>query len=210
MKLHSKGLMIVISGPSGVGKGSIKTALLNQVNNNFCYSVSYTTRKPRKGEQEGKDYFFTNKVDFEKKIKENFFLEHSEFVNNYYGTPYKETLKKLEEGKEVLLEIDIEGALKIQKHKINKDSVFIFISPLDKEVLKERLRKRDTETEEELEKRILRASEEMKLAYKCDYIVFNDEIQNSVNNIMSIITAERHKIKNIINFYSKEILKKGN
>lgn len=210
MDLYRKGLMIVISGPSGVGKGAIKKKLLKKINNDFFCSISYTTREPRRGEKEGKDYFFINKEDFKKKIQENFFIEYNIFLNNYYGTPYKQILQKLEEGKKILLEMDIEGALKIREHKVNKDCVFIFIAPLYKEVLYKRLKKRNTETEQELHKRMLRADEEMKLAYKYDYIVINDEIDNTVNKIISILSAEYSKTKNIINFYLKEILQKGN
>ncbi|WP_323847874.1 MAG: guanylate kinase [Phytoplasma sp.] len=206
MGTHQKGFMIIISGPSGVGKGEIKKALLSQDNNNFYYSVSYTTREPRPDEEEGKDYFFINKLDFKKKIKEKFFLEHSKFINNYYGTPYKKTLDKIEEGKEILLEIDIEGALQIRKHKINKDCIFIFIAPLSIAILKERLQKRNTETEENLQKRISKADQEIKLAYKYDYIVLNDEVENAVNKINSIIVAERSKTKNSIGFYFTDIL----
>ncbi|WP_341266592.1 guanylate kinase [Candidatus Phytoplasma fraxini] len=206
MESHKKGFMIIISGPSGVGKGVITKSLLKQEKNNFYYSVSYTTREPRIGEIEGKDYFFISKLDFKKKIKEKFFLEHSKFIDNYYGTPYKQTLQKIEEGREILLEIDIKGALQIRKHKINKDCVFIFISPLTKDILKERLQKRNTETEENLQKRILKADQEIKLAYKYDYIVLNDEIENAVYKINSIIVAERSKTKNSIGYYFKDIL----
>lgn len=210
MDLYKKGLMIVISGPSGVGKDAIKKQFLKKINNDLFYSISYTTREPRRGEKEGKDYFFINKEDFKKKIRENFFIEYNIFLNNYYGTPYKQILQKLEEGKKILLEIDIEGALKIREHKVNKDCVFIFIAPSSKEVLYKRLKKRNTETDQELNKRMLRADEEMKLAYKYDYIVINDEIDNAVNKIISILSAEHSKTKNIINFYLKEILQKGN
>ncbi|MDC9031989.1 guanylate kinase [Columbia Basin potato purple top phytoplasma] len=210
MDLYKKGLMIVISGPSGVGKDAIKKQLLKKINNDLFYSISYTTREPRRGEKEGKDYFFINKEDFKNKIRENFFIEYNIFLNNYYGTAYKQILQKLEEGKKILLEIDIEGALKIREHKVNKDCVFIFIAPSSKEVLYKRLKKRNTETDQELNKRMLRADEEMKLAYKYDYIVINDEIDNAVNKIISILSAEHSKTKNIINFYLKEILQKGN
>ncbi|QTX02773.1 guanylate kinase [Candidatus Phytoplasma luffae] len=208
MQLHKKGLMIVISGPSGVGKGGIKKALLERKDNNFVYSISATTRKPREGEKDGIDYFFIKEKDFKKKIKENYFLEYNKFVNNYYGTPYKNVLKQLEEKKEVLLEVDIHGALMIRQHKIHKDSVFIFIAPPSKKILYERLRNRNSETEEEIRERMLNSEKEIKLAYKYDYIVVNDEINKSVDKIISIVTAEHSKTKNSIDYYLTEILKK--
>ncbi|MEZ0180033.1 guanylate kinase ['Camptotheca acuminata' phytoplasma] len=209
MKLHRKGLVIVISGPSGVGKGEIKKSLLNREGNNFFYSVSATTRKPRPGEKDGIDYFFMQKKDFKQKIKENFFLEYSKFVDHYYGTPYKNILQSLEEEKEILLEIDIKGALQIRKHKLHKDSVFIFIAPPSKQIIQERLKKRNSETDEEIQKRMLNYDKEMNLAYKYDYIVVNDEVKNAVDKIMSIIIAEHSKTKNSIDYYLTEIVKKG-
>ncbi|MFR0367849.1 guanylate kinase [Candidatus Phytoplasma palmae] len=208
MKLHQKGLLIIISGPSGVGKGQITKSLLKREKNNFIYSVSVTTRKPRKGEKEGKDYFFVDETDFQKKIQENYFLEYNKFVGNYYGTPYDLVNEQLEKGKEVVLEIDIQGALQIRKHKINKDSVFIFIAPPTRQCLYERLKKRNTESHEIIQKRIQKAKEEFSLAYKYDYIVVNDEIENAVDKILSIIVAEHSKTKNSISYYLTEILGK--
>ncbi|MDV3167834.1 MAG: guanylate kinase [Candidatus Phytoplasma stylosanthis] len=209
MKLNKKGLIIVISGPSGVGKGEIKKTLLKRGNGNFVYSISATTRSPRPQEKNGKDYFFIKEEEFKKKIKENFFLEYNKFVNHYYGTPYKNVLKQLEEHKEVILEIDIEGALQIMQHKVHKDSVFIFIAPPSKKVLYERLKKRNSESPEDIKQRMLKSEKEIHLAYRYDYIVVNDEIDNAVDKIFSIIIAEHSKTKNSIDYYLTEILKKG-
>ncbi|MDV3196147.1 MAG: guanylate kinase [Candidatus Phytoplasma stylosanthis] len=209
MKLNKKGLIIVISGPSGVGKGEIKKTLLKRGNGNFVYSISATTRSPRPKEKNGKDYFFINEEEFKKKIQENFFLEYNKFVNHYYGTPYKNVLKQLEEHKEVILEIDIEGALQIMQHKVHKDSVFIFIAPPSKKVLYERLKKRNSESPEDIKQRMLKSEKEIHLAYRYDYIVVNDEIDNAVDKIFSIIIAEHSKTKNSIDYYLTEILKKG-
>ncbi|TVY12363.1 guanylate kinase [Candidatus Phytoplasma pini] len=209
MKLHIKGLMIVISGPSGVGKEEIKKSLFRREKNNFVYSISMTTRPPRVNEKDGIDYFFVSKEEFRKKIKENYFLEYNNFVDHYYGTPYRNILKQLkQEKKEVVLEIDVQGALKIKKHKVNKDGVFIFISPPSRQILYERLKNRNTESKDILLKRIAKADEEFNLAYKYDYIVVNDEIENAVDKIMSIITAEHSKVKNSINVYLSEIVNK--
>ncbi|RAM57790.1 guanylate kinase [Candidatus Phytoplasma oryzae] len=207
MKLHKKGLMIVISGPSGAGKGTILKSLFQRKGHNFSYSVSMTSRPPRSYERNQKDYFFVTKEQFKKKIKENYFLEYKKFVHNYYGTPYKKLLEKLKKGKEVILELDIQGALEIRKHELNKNSVLIFITPPSKQHLYKRLIKRNTEIEEVLKKRLKKADEEFKLAYKYDYIVVNDEVENAVDKIISIIVAEHSKTKNSISYYLEKILK---
>ena len=127
MKLNEKGLLIVISGPSGVGKGTIRKALFNRPGHNLDFSVSMTTRSPRVGEVDGKDYYFVSKEKFEEELAKGNLLEHAKFVNNYYGTPKDKVIEKLEEGKEVVLEIEVQGALQV-KAKM-PDAVFIFIAP---------------------------------------------------------------------------------
>ncbi|WEK82368.1 MAG: guanylate kinase [Candidatus Phytoplasma pruni] len=208
MRLHKKGLVIVISGPSGVGKGTLTKALLKKEGHNFVYSSSMTTRAPRKGEIEGKDYFFVDQAFFQQKIKEKYFLEHNKFIGNYYGTPYEKVLDQVEEGKEVILEIDVQGSLQIRKHKISKDAIFIFIVPPTKQALYNRLKKRNTESEEIIRQRMDKADQEFLLAYKYDYIVVNDDIDKAVDKIISIIIAEHSKVKNSISFYLTEILNK--
>ncbi|WP_017192627.1 guanylate kinase [Italian clover phyllody phytoplasma] len=208
MRLHKKGLVIVISGPSGVGKGTLTKALLKKEGHNFVYSSSMTTRAPRTGEIEGKDYFFVDQAFFQQKIKEKYFLEYNKFIGNYYGTPYDKVLDQVEEGKEVILEIDVQGSLQIRKHKISKDAVFIFIVPPAKQALYNRLNKRNTESEEIIRQRMDKADQEFLLAYKYDYIVVNDDIDKAVDKIISIIIAEHSKVKNSISFYLTEILNK--
>ncbi|WP_017193295.1 guanylate kinase [Vaccinium witches'-broom phytoplasma] len=208
MRLHKKGLVIVISGPSGVGKGTLTKALLKKEGHNFVYSSSMTTRAPRTGEIEGKDYFFVDQAFFQQKIKEKYFLEYNKFIGNYYGTPYDKVLDQVEEGKEVILEIDVQGSLQIRKHKISKDAVFIFIVPPTKQALYNRLKKRNTESEDIICQRMDKADQEFLLAYKYDYIVVNDDIDKAVDKIISIIIAEHSKVKNSISFYLTEILNK--
>ncbi|MDV3167051.1 MAG: guanylate kinase [Vigna little leaf phytoplasma] len=201
MKLHKKGLMVIISGPSGVGKSHIKKSLFQKKGHNFVYSVSMTTRPARCEEQDGVDYFFVEKSYFQKKITENYFLEYNKFVNHYYGTPYKEVKQKLKEGNEIFLEIDVEGALQIKKHKMSKNSVFIFIAPPSVNVLYKRLKKRNTESEEIIKERLKQAKYELSQAYLYDYIVINDEVEKAVDKIISIVVAEHSRVKNSISAY---------
>ncbi|KND62695.1 guanylate kinase [Candidatus Phytoplasma phoenicium] len=210
MKLHKKGLMVVISGPSGVGKGQIKKALFKRKGHNFVYSVSMTTRPPRPEERNGVDYFFVDESYFKQKIKENYFLEYNYFINYYYGTTYRTVTEQLEKGKEIFLEIDVQGSLQVKKHKIRKDGVFIFVAPPSKECLYKRLKNRNTESEAVIQERMKKAEEELLLAHKYDYIVVNDEVENAVDKILAIVVAEHSKIKNSISSYFliSEIFKK--
>ena len=140
------GLLIVISGPSGVGKGTVRSALFAREGHNLVYSVSMTTRSPREGEVDGREYYFVSRDEFEERIRNNKFLEYAEFVGNYYGTPLDKVEKQLEEGNEVVLEIEVQGAMQVRKKM--KDAVFIFIAPPTMQDLKKRLLRRGTECEE--------------------------------------------------------------
>jgi len=201
MKLNERGLLVVISGPSGVGKGTIRKALLHTPDNNFCYSVSMTTRAPREGEIEGVDYFFVSKPEFEARIKEDAFLEYAEFVGQYYGTPKAYIETKLSEGKEVIMEIEVQGALQVREKM--PDAVFIFIVPPSKQALIDRLYKRGTEKNEDIRKRLEKAEREYNLAYKYDYIVVNDDVLNAADRIYAIIRAEHAKTERSIHKYLK-------
>lgn len=201
MKLDDKGLLIVISGPSGVGKGTVRKALFERDDHNLVYSISMTTRKPRVGEINGKDYFFVSREEFEKRIKENGFLEYAEFVGNYYGTPIDEVKKQIAAGNEVVLEIEVQGALQVRE-KV-KDAVFVFIAPPSLESLCSRLHNRGTENEEIIKQRIEKAKKEIDLAYKYDYIVINDTVDNAADRIMAIIRAEHAKTERTIHKYKK-------
>jgi len=208
MKLNEQGLLVVISGPSGVGKGTIRKALFKIQDNNFCYSVSMTTRKPRDNEVHGVDYFFVTREEFERRIQENQFLEYAEFVGEYYGTPKDYIDKKLEEGKEVIMEIEVQGALMVREKM--PEAVFIFIVPPSKQALIERLTNRGTEKTTEIQKRIEKAEREYHLAYKYDYIVVNDEVTNAADRIYAIIRAEHAKTERSIHKYYKLMEGKSN
>jgi guanylate kinase len=203
MKLNDRGLLIVISGPSGVGKGTVRKALFDMPNHDLIYSVSMTTRAPRPGEVDGVDYYFVSKEEFLKRISENKFLEWAEFVGNYYGTPLDKVEEQLENGKEVVLEIEVEGALQVREK--SKDAVFIFIVPPGKKALYERLIKRGTDTPEMIKKRMEKADREFMLAHKYDYIVVNDDVNNAADRIMAIIRAEHAKTERTIHGYMKMV-----
>ncbi|MDY5983680.1 MAG: guanylate kinase [Anaeroplasma sp.] len=203
MKLNDRGLLVVISGPSGVGKGTVRKALFEMPKHNLTYSVSMTTRAKRPGEIDGIDYYFVSREEFLKRASEGKFLEHAEFVGNYYGTPLDKVNERLEDGQEVVLEIEVEGALQVKK-KV-PDCVMIFIVPPGKEALYQRLRKRGTESEDVIQQRIEKANREFKLAKYYDYIVVNDEVSNAADRIMAIIRAEHAKTARSIHKYMELI-----
>jgi guanylate kinase len=201
VKLNERGLLVVISGPSGVGKGTIRKALFEMPDNNFVYSVSMTTRKPRPGEKEGIDYFFVSRQEFETGIQNGEFLEYAEFVGEYYGTPLSYIEKQLLEGKEVIIEIEVQGALQVREKM--SEAVFVFIVPPSKKALVDRLTKRGTERTEDIQRRLEKAEREYNLAYKYDYIVVNDDVYNAADRIYAIIRAEHAKTERSIHKYYK-------
>ena len=203
MKLNQRGLLIVLSGPSGVGKGTVRKALFEMPEQEFVYSVSMTTRPPRPGEVDGVDYYFVSKEEFERQIQEGNLLEYAEFVGNYYGTPKDKVEEQLNKGKEVILEIEVNGALQVRDKC--KDAVFIFLVPPTRKALYERLKSRGTESEERIIARITKANKEFRLAHQYDYIVVNDEIYNAADRIMAIIRAEHAKTFRSIHQYLKLI-----
>lgn len=188
-----RGLLFVISGPSGVGKGTLREKVFN-IFPDLKYSVSVNTRPPRKGEIEGKDYYFVTVDEFKKRIKENKFVEWAIVHGDYKGTPTIFLMKELQKGRDVLLELDVQGAMQV-KEKF-PDGIFIFIAPPTWKDLEDRLRKRNTEGEKALEKRLKDARIEIKYKKNYNYLVVNDNIKSALKKIESIIVAERCKIAN--------------
>lgn len=203
MKLNERGLLIVLSGPSGVGKGTVRKALFDMEDHDLTYSVSMTTRPMREGEVDGVDYYFVSKEDFEKRISENGFLEYEEFFGNYYGTPRDKVEQQLDLGHEVVLEIEVQGALKVRNQV--KDAVFIFLVPPSKKALKDRLISRGTEDDQTINSRLEKAEKEFQVAHKYDYIVVNDDVYNAADRILAIIRAEHAKTERTIYKYKSLI-----
>lgn len=191
MKLNNKGLLIVISGPSGVGKGTVRKALFEREGHDLTYSISMTTRAPREGEVNGEDYYFVTKEEFEHQIAIGNLLEYAKFVGNYYGTPYDKVEEQLNNGNEVVLEIEVQGAMQV-KAKM-PDAVFIFIAPPSYKALSDRLHRRGTESEDIINERLQKAEREIDEAPAYDYIVINDDVDNAADRIMAIIRAEHAK-----------------
>lgn len=189
----TRGLLIVISGPSGAGKGTICKALLER--NDYWISVSATTRKPRRGEIEGINYYFVDREEFQKKIELEDFLEYAEVYGNFYGTPKSKVEDMLDKGIDVILEIDIQGALRV-KEKVS-EGVFIFILPPSMEELKQRIINRGSETQESLMTRFKSAYQEINYISKYNYAVVNDKVNDAVKKIESILVAERCRVDRI-------------
>ncbi|NLI56782.1 guanylate kinase [bacterium] len=187
-------MLIVISGPSGSGKGTIIKEVMKKIPD-LIYSVSYTTRPKREGEIEGKDYFFISKDEFEKLIDEDFFIEWAKVYDYYYGTSKEFVLNNLNDNKDVILEIEIQGAKKIREIYDKKNVIFIFIVPPDFKELERRIMNRKRgETEEEIKKRMNFAKKEIEESKNYDYIIINDNINKAVKKIVNIINKERRKI----------------
>ena len=185
--MNRQGILIVVSGFSGSGKGTIMKELLKRYDN-YALSVSATTRQPREGEVEGKEYFFKTREEFEKMIAKDELIEYARYVNNYYGTPRAYVEEQLDSGKDVILEIELQGALKIKK-KFPK-ALLLFVTPPSAKELKRRLVSRGTETTEVIEQRMKRAVEESEGMESYDYYVVNDVLDTCVEDVHRIICAE--------------------
>ncbi|MBF1319544.1 guanylate kinase [Mogibacterium diversum] len=203
---HNDGRLFVISGPSGAGKGTICKKLLETVD--ISISTSMTTRAPRPGEIDGKDYYFVTVDEFEEKIANGGMLEYARVFDNIYGTPKDMVIKQLERGRDVILEIDVQGGLQIKK-KMPEQAVLVFVLPPDLITLRQRIIDRGTETEEVIDKRFNEAINEIKLIGEYDYYVVNDELDDAVYDLKAIIMAERRRVPNkimpIVREYEKEI-----
>lgn len=204
MSTHQRGKLYVISGPSGTGKGTICKAIVGR--DNIELSISMTTREPRPGEVDGKDYFFKTKEQFLEDIERGNLLEYATVYENMYGTPKDAVISKLERGRNVILEIDIQGGLQVKK--IMPEAVLIFILPPSLAVLRQRLEGRQTDSPEVIEKRLAETLNEIKLLGEYDYYVVNDELEEAVSAVKGIIEAEARrvpdKVKPIIGKYERE------
>ena len=199
--IKERGLLIVLSGPSGVGKGTVRKELFSQEDTAFEYSISMTTRNPREGEIDGIDYFFKSKEEFEVLIAHNKLLEWAEYVGNYYGTPVDYVEKTLSEGKDVFLEIEVQGALQVRN--TFPEGLFIFLSPPSLNELKNRIVTRGTETEELINNRMKIAKEEIIMMDAYDYVVENDDVLLACDRIKAIVTAEHCRRERVAPRYKK-------
>ena len=194
IKQKKQGQLIVVSGPSGAGKDTIVGKVIEH-NKKVWLSVSATSRKMRAGEKEGVNYFFLEKEDFEKKIEEGYFLEYAEYAGNYYGTPKEKIIEKLDNGYDVILVIEIQGAMKIKE--LVPEALFIFIMPPSEKELLKRLKNRKTEEKEKIVERFNIAYKEINEVTKYNYVVVNDELDEAVDKVESIIKAEKCRVDRI-------------
>ena len=190
--MKNKGMIIIVSAPSGAGKTSICDALIKS-DKNIIYSVSTTTREPRKGEKDGREYYFVNDNEFKKMVRKNMFVEWAKVHNHFYGTSKKILEQTVNKGKDILLDIDVQGAVKIKKQY--KNALMIFITTPTLKVLKERLIKRNKDSLEVIKTRLENAKKELTYLPKYDYLILNDKLDKSIENVKSIICAERLSIK---------------
>ena len=199
--MQEKGLLIVLSGPSGVGKGTVRKAIFSQPDTAFEYSISMTTRAPREGEVHGIDYFFKTREEFENLIQQGKLLEHAEYVGNYYGTPIDYVKETLQSGKDVFLEIEVKGARQVRAKF--PEGLFIFLAPPSLSELKNRIVTRGTETDDLIHNRMLTAREEIEMMSLYDYVVVNDKVEHACEKIKAIVTAEHCRRERVQHRYVK-------
>lgn len=186
--MSQRGILAVVSGFSGSGKGTLMKELLGRYEQQYALSISATTRKPRTGEVHGREYFFLEKNEFEKLIEEDALIEHACYVGNYYGTPKGYVMEQMDAGKDVILEIEIQGALNVKKKF--PEALLLFVTPPSAQELERRLRGRGTETEDVIRDRLRRASEEAEYMDQYDYILVNDDLELCVNQMHELIQAQ--------------------
>ncbi|MCY8472794.1 guanylate kinase [Bacillus halotolerans] len=199
--MKERGLLIVLSGPSGVGKGTVRQAIFSQEDTKFEYSISVTTRNPREGEVNGVDYFLKTREEFEQMIANNKLLEWAEYVGNYYGTPVDYVEQTLQEGKDVFLEIEVQGALQVRN--AFPEGLFIFLAPPSLSELKNRIVTRGTETDALIENRMKAAKAEIEMMDAYDYVVENDNVETACDKIKAIVLAEHLKRERVAPRYKK-------
>jgi guanylate kinase len=199
--MQEKGLLIVLSGPSGVGKGTVRKEIFSHPDTAFEYSISMTTRSPRTGEVDGVDYFYKSREEFEELIAQDKLLEYAEFVGNYYGTPVDYVRETLEAGKDVFLEIEVKGAKQVREKF--PDGLFIFLMPPSLTELKNRIVTRGTETEDIIHNRMLTAREEIEMMSLYDYVVENDQVDLACERIKAIVIAEHCRRERVESRYIK-------
>ncbi|WP_026570416.1 MULTISPECIES: guanylate kinase [Sediminibacillus] len=198
--IKEKGILFILSGPSGVGKGTVRKALFDR-DTELKYSISMTTRGKREGEVEGVDYFYKSRDEFEELINGNRLLEYAEYVGNYYGTPRDYVEETLESGKDVFLEIEVQGALQVKENF--PQGVFIFLFPPSLEELANRIINRGTETKDIVNNRLTEAKKEIEMMDAYDYVVVNDQIENAVDKIQAIVKSEHCKRDRVAKQYKK-------
>ncbi len=199
--MNERGLLIVLSGPSGVGKGTVRKAIFDSELTKLHYSISMTTRSARAGEVDGVDYFFKSKEEFEDLIEKEKLLEWAEYVGNYYGTPIDYVEESLQQGKDVMLEIEVQGALQVRK--AFPEGLFIFLAPPSLNELKSRIQTRGTESEDLINNRMTVAKEEIEMMDAYDYVVENDRIELACERIQAIVTAEHCRRERVAKRYKK-------
>lgn len=194
-----KGMLVVLSGPSGAGKGTVLSGFLKD--EDFCVSVSATSRKPRPGDIEGVTYFFKTKDEFEEMIKQGEFFEYAQFNGNYYGTPKNYVLEQINNGKNIILEIEVQGAMQVKAAV--PDAVLIFMTTPNIKVLRERLEGRQTESQQVIEQRLATALEEIEYINCYDYLIINNEIEQTVADLKNVVNSAKNKAKSNLEFIKK-------